>query len=424
MLFQGFREADENVVLQIYVDPLNLVLECHRRKSNELTSIEDSYPYETLFHTLPVEKESTQYANRDDLYEYYKSIWLNFKEANGNSVDLRGIEESEPKCKEAFDAEFEYLLETLKKQAISEAEEQAKTEDSPLEETVHEEITIPQLEKARDLIKKFGFDTEFILGFFEGFDCDPDDYDEEELAEFDIDDVRETIAEAVIPTIGARITPEDKNTPLGTSKVGGNPHLPKDFEWPENCYFNAQYNCKEIYEYDVTGTFPKTGILYLFFNPKYNDDIDEYEAVLHYFTGDESELEEREWPEKEWGEESFQYYYDEAKTDGSVLEFSGALGFDFSINDEVDEEMPDALLDALNQLGIPNKESGIVGGSFINSRPCVEQSEDCDCDYGYWPGGLMLYDTSFGDGWIHYWISRDAFTDTPFRDGICTYSGT
>ncbi|KKK50969.1 hypothetical protein LCGC14_3119700, partial [marine sediment metagenome] len=68
---------------------------------------------------------------------------------------------------------------------------------------------------------------------------------------------------------------EDKVIPIGKSKIGGNPDLPKDFEWPywndRPLSFLLQINIEEIYEFDFQGIefeiFPqKNGFLYFFFD--------------------------------------------------------------------------------------------------------------------------------------------------------------
>jgi len=71
------------------------------------------------------------------------------------------------------------------------------------------------------------------------------------------------------------IIAEDKAIPIGKSKIGGHPDLPKDFKWPfwneRPLSFLLQINIKEIYEYDFQEIefeiFPqKKGILYFFFD--------------------------------------------------------------------------------------------------------------------------------------------------------------
>ncbi|WP_130733871.1 DUF1963 domain-containing protein [Flavobacterium sp. J27] len=53
-------------------------------------------------------------------------------------------------------------------------------------------------------------------------------------------------------------------TKLGTSRFGGEPDLPKKFNWPKKQYFYAQINFQEVALADLEEALPKTGILYLF----------------------------------------------------------------------------------------------------------------------------------------------------------------
>ena len=74
---------------------------------------------------------------------------------------------------------------------------------------------------------------------------------------------------------------EDENIeklPKGTSKIGGKPDLPKDFQWfyykgedykkiVENrpLSFLMQINCEEVHKYDKESLLPEKGMLYFFY---------------------------------------------------------------------------------------------------------------------------------------------------------------
>lgn len=60
--------------------------------------------------------------------------------------------------------------------------------------------------------------------------------------------------------------------PVGRSRVGGEPDLPPDFEWP---YFHglpmtfiAQFNLSEVAPYDREARLPRSGMLYLFYDAR------------------------------------------------------------------------------------------------------------------------------------------------------------
>ena len=98
-----------------------------------------------------------------------------------------------------------------------------------------------------------------------------------------------------------------EDIPIGTSKFGGNPDVPKDFEWfyytgedfngvtqKRPLSFLAQINCEEINNYDADGLLPSKGILYFFyelstmtwgFDPGHKGS-----AKVYYFDGDVTEL--------------------------------------------------------------------------------------------------------------------------------------
>jgi uncharacterized protein YwqG len=72
---------------------------------------------------------------------------------------------------------------------------------------------------------------------------------------------------------------ESTSLPIGTSKFGGRPHLPRGFQWPyfkgqsiftgeikdRPLSFLAQINCSEVKRYDADNRLPSTGILYFFY---------------------------------------------------------------------------------------------------------------------------------------------------------------
>ncbi|MGD9155007.1 MAG: YwqG family protein [Bacillota bacterium] len=101
---------------------------------------------------------------------------------------------------------------------------------------------------------------------------------------------------------------------IGTSKLGGKPDLPKNFEWyyftgesqltdevaNRPLSFLAQINCEEAKQYDIDSRLPKKGMLYFFyelesmvwgFDPK-----DKGCAKAFYFNGDMSDLKRTDFP--------------------------------------------------------------------------------------------------------------------------------
>ncbi len=101
--------------------------------------------------------------------------------------------------------------------------------------------------------------------------------------------------------------------PIGCSKIGGKPDLPKDFKW---FYFNgiaydeieknrplsflAQINCKDAKKYDIESLLPAQGILYFFYEIETLtggfDSKDKGSAKVYYYAGSESELRRTDFP--------------------------------------------------------------------------------------------------------------------------------
>ena len=110
---------------------------------------------------------------------------------------------------------------------------------------------------------------------------------------------------------------EDENKeklPKGTSKIGGKPDLPKDFQWfyyngedykkrTENrpLSFLMQINCEEVHKYDKENLLPEKGMLYFFyelftmtwgFSPQ-----DRGSAKVFYYDGEIEDLVPTDFPE-------------------------------------------------------------------------------------------------------------------------------
>lgn len=109
-------------------------------------------------------------------------------------------------------------------------------------------------------------------------------------------------------------TKRKKDLPIGTSKLGGNPDVPKDFKWfyYEGEGFNgeiqnrplsflAQINCEEVKKYDEDSLLPQKGIFYFFYELSTMtwgfDPRDRGSAKVFYFDGDITELSRTNFPD-------------------------------------------------------------------------------------------------------------------------------
>ena len=115
-----------------------------------------------------------------------------------------------------------------------------------------------------------------------------------------------------------RITYDEKfigECPIGSSKIGGRPDLPSDFQWSsfygKDCdyvadtrplSFLAQINLEEINSYDKEDLLPPNGMLYFFYDLATMtwgfDPHDRGSSRVYYYTGDVSELKRTEFPSK------------------------------------------------------------------------------------------------------------------------------
>jgi len=89
----------------------------------------------------------------------------------------------------------------------------------------------------------------------------------------------------------------ENNLPCASSKFFGNPDVWDGFVWPTalsedgleyNLDFISQINCAEASMYDLDGIFPKTGMLYFFWD--FTKRTWKGKATVYYFDGDLSKL--------------------------------------------------------------------------------------------------------------------------------------
>ena len=85
--------------------------------------------------------------------------------------------------------------------------------------------------------------------------------------------------------IGFRFTGTDKNEPVGSTKYGGRPDVPVDFEWPLDernrpLSFLFQINCAEVALYDKNTLLPGQGLLSFYF--QLDEDIDWYHLERYF----------------------------------------------------------------------------------------------------------------------------------------------
>lgn len=102
--------------------------------------------------------------------------------------------------------------------------------------------------------------------------------------------------------------------PIGISKFGGKPDVPKDFKWfyyegedyngetlNRPLSFLAQINCEEVKKYDEDNLLPKKGILYFFYELSTMtwgfDPRDKGSAKVFYFDGSITDLIRADFPD-------------------------------------------------------------------------------------------------------------------------------
>ncbi len=83
---------------------------------------------------------------------------------------------------------------------------------------------------------------------------------------------KKKIISMIRPAVGVKTESiQDDLIPIGKSKIGGQPDLPKGVDWPSEMDkplgFIAQYNLADLSDYDKENILPSNGLFYIFINP-------------------------------------------------------------------------------------------------------------------------------------------------------------
>ncbi len=173
-----------------------------------------------------------------------------------------------------------------------------------------------------------------------------------------------------------KIKLDEKEIQLGSSKIGGSPDLPADWEFPrygdDYLTFMLQVNLSEAKPYDKDNLLPESGILYLFYEAleqPWGFKEDEGCFKVLYFDGDMGELERKESPSSrtEFGAiPAFQLSFEPM-----VTLSENAENLDFS-----DEEEEENYFNFRQELIQPEDEDGnIVPAHYMLGEPMNIQND-------------------------------------------------
>lgn len=240
-----------------------------------------------------------------------------------------------------------------------------------------------KLEKARQAILDYPLEEHF-----ETISVDSSDYmfSKENISEglqYCIDVVHDKVA-------------NESDIPIGSSKSKGAPHLPKNTSIAgfDGYEFLLQFNFEELKPYDIFGLFPKTGILYLFF------DSDNISAKAIYFDGDIGQLQLLE----NGGD----------KKGLSKITFEAGFTYgNWDERHEITEAMPKGLNETLTSIfGFPlldplrhnfDKE---ISGNILGKPTFLVDDDEYENPY-YLDEYVLLYDYCYGDNYLHFWIAPE-----------------
>lgn len=122
-----------------------------------------------------------------------------------------------------------------------------------------------------------------------------------------LESLEDKIVALAHPTIYIKNTPAEDETiiPIGASKMGGNPDLPPDFDWPyfgeRPMTFIAQFKLSEIASLLPTAraSFPTSGMLYFFYEEYEQWFLDKDGGHIAYIADENTDLKRRSHPKKQ-----------------------------------------------------------------------------------------------------------------------------
>ncbi|MBN2494091.1 MAG: DUF1963 domain-containing protein [Deltaproteobacteria bacterium] len=215
----------------------------------------------------------------------------------------------------------------------------------------------------------------------------------------------------------------EHRVPLGASKVKGLPHLPPGMKWPAGQYFAAQLRLADFHPHDLEAVFPASGVVYFFFDPG-------SDCSALYYDGPLDALKITPYPE---GLPDVEVYLDEFMAQSARLTFEpgylfylgGGGAYDYR---EIAKRIPADLRASLDGLlGCKLKEWD--SGLRIFGRPLYWQGED-----EVWPDDegdgddsepeVLLLQSEFGEGHIHFWGAPAKTSRGDFSGVWMSYSGT
>ena len=230
-----------------------------------------------------------------------------------------------------------------------------------------------------------------------------------------------------ITTTGKEIK-DMRQMPIGSSLLRGCPHLPKDFTWPDNYYFYAQFNCAQIKPMDALNLLLDKGMFWLFFNPAANDfrPVSKTAAKLFYFDGDISTLEIRTPPPQAFYKTHPSYYKDLVLS-SEKMEFTPA--FTFGLED-VPAALCESLARGLSLSYVEHTDCGLYGFPRLWQGEGDEDGLFAPPDWDWITGpppaqdNILFFQDVFFDGNIHFWLNRAQMMNKNYAEVMVTASVT
>lgn len=237
-----------------------------------------------------------------------------------------------------------------------------------------------------------------------------------------LDDAAEQVAACATVVVEAEFS-DDAPSTIGASKVGGQPDLPADVEWPregdEPLAFVAQLNFAEVREADVNQRLPSKGMLWLFSiadgDRAYGYEIDDGTTAL-IWRPEPGELATRQTPEAEG----------ELELEARGLRFGPSLCLVAPPDDDDDDDDDEprgpeekrfdgsierAITAAIRASGGASGPLRLLGPAFFYKEENIEAYDMDVEDVLVWLDGYATATHAFGEGSFTWLISRGALAE-------------
>lgn len=203
------------------------------------------------------------------------------------------------------------------------------------------------------------------------------------------------------------------------SQLNGLPYLPAPDAWPSGFYFVAQIFLQDLHTENGHALLPHTGTLLFFLQPN------EMECRVIYYKTVTAEWKRISYPDSSLID--YIHYAEHFLHNVYILSFQRKYIFYI---DGITLDIPDEIVTIIQTM-LECERAESVSPTSMLAKPFYYQGEiDRTSEFNQKfyrrdnPKHVMLFQTEFMEGHVHFWIDAQSLAVLNFTNAYCTYSGT